>query len=645
MDLWTCQTGYYSAMSMLELQQVSAGEKRKISSDMEQLSNNADESSSSIENAARLSGKRTRVEGEEVEHSYDESCTCKNCFRKESILSCQCEGCRSGNKCRSVEMWSYLGTIGGFKKAEENREVVEEVCGQEVRYAAQEGLAQEPKDVYFGIDTDEEGSVQEIDLSADEKLTYPTSPEQSYEDSSSDGSISDEDIKMYGFQLTAFSRQQAKADQLYATEKTNGEASLFDVKWRGPKDSIWMNSMNALRNMRSPSNKFRRHEIGNNTGDNKALRAVYYRQFGQNAYGNFTQIYDVRRNLTLMNIVKGMTQNHSICRLMHAMYETMPTVIEHNCDVSYVDPSEAISAYAALLGYVNIKDSFLVTNPYTWSPNACGEDCITKQRNPMPEPLMNALSNDLQYSRREIPHDAGVWGLYPLEVVRYNLWQILYRLEGSDDCNGIVHRGNRQEGVLYNRDTVFRAQSIYKAMIVEHDVSYRYDNIMLSAIDCVDSLLAKHNSAPDEIASSLSRVYGIEKRKKINRAFYPALHTCIQGLCMHYIAKGSLSDEDQSKIKEAVLQWYAEEWSIYRCNGCDVHAMGQEVFYDLTRDLFSGESHLGAGGCTTPSFIERLLNDIFTHDDVDGQDESSVVVDTITAVMRKAYIEVDLFEH
>lgn len=261
----------------------------------------------------------------------------------------------------------------------------------------------------------------------------------------------------------------------------------------------------------------------------------------------------------------------------------------------------------------------------------------------MPEPLLTELSNDLQYSRREIPHDAGAWGILPVEVVRHNLWQIMYRLEGSDDCNDIVHSGNRGNGMLYNRDTIFRALSIYKAMVVEH--SY-YNPIIPSAVDCIESVSTNHGGGPEEIACSLSRVHGFMKRKKINCAFYPALHTCIQGLCMHYIAGGSyLTEEDQTKIKESVFQWYAEEWAIYRCNGCDVHTMGQKPFYDLTRELYSGESHLGAGGCATPHFIEQLLNDIFTHEDVDGQEESSVVVDTIRALIRKACVEVDIFEH
>ena len=447
---------------------------------------------------------------------------------------------------------------------------------------------------------------------------------------------------MYGFQLNAYIRQQKLAQKLYAVEKNAGEPNTFQVKWRGPKDSIWLSSMNMLRNMRSPSNKFRRHELGEGNSDNKALRAVYYRSFGMNTYGSFTQVYDVRRNLTLMRIVEGMTKNHSICRLMHSMYEVLPTVFEHNPDVSHVDSAEAISAYAGLLAYVSMKDSFMVTNPYLWEPDRCGEDCISKIRNPMPEPLMTALSNDLQYSRREIPHDAGIWGLLPLEVVRHNFWQIMYRLESSDDCNNIVHAGNRREGVLYDKDTIFRAQSIYTAMTVEPIP--RAFGSQVVATDCIETVLNNHNGSAREVACSLSRLHGYTKRTKINRAFFPALHTCIQGLCMHYVSSGnSLSVDDQLKIKESVLQWYAEEWSVYRCNGCDVACMGEACFYDLTRELYSAQTHLGAGGCATPHFIEQLLDDIFTHDDVDGQDDSQVIVETIAAVLQKACVEFKLF--
>ena len=563
-------------MSVLELPKVCAGEKRKANCDVEQLpKSSADKSESSVESV--LPEHNKRVKGDE-----DSECGCEDCSRRKSISTCKCEGCEKKEGCNISK---FMGSWS--------------LTTDEGKYSNLEGLTPEERDVYCN-ETEEE-SVQEIDLSANEVAAYPSSPEQSYE-ISSDDDISDEDIKMYGFQFSTFMRQQKMATQLYAEEKQKGEPNQFKVKWRGPKDSIWLNSMNMLRNMRSPSNKFRRHEIGDrkDTGDNKSLRAVYYRTFGMNSFGSMTQLYDVKRNLTLMKVVKGMTENHSICRLMHAMYETLPTVIEHNCDASHVDPAEAISSFAALLGYVNIKDSFMLTNPFTWQAPGCGEDCISKQRNPMPEPLLTALSNDLQYSRHEIPHDAGAWGILPLEVVRHNFWQIMYRLEGSDDCNDVVHSGHRQHGVLYNRDTIFRAQSIYKAMVVEH---MHYKPNVPSASDCIESVLSNHDGGAVEVSSSLSRVHGREKMKKINRAFYPALHTCIQGLCMHYIAKGSLTEEDQIKIQEAVMQWYAEEWSIYRCNGCDVNAMGEKCFYDMTRELFSGESHLGAGGCATPHFI------------------------------------------
>ena len=614
-------------MSVLKMQsEVITGGKRKASEDVEQLPQDTPISSEpSSPSILAMPNKRNKSdEGEESKCPVD--CICEDCISRRQVANCQCKDCTEKKEDCSGDSWKYLGSWS--------------LTTDQSKYANLDGLTQETRDVY-DVETEE---VAEIDLSANELAAYPSSPEQSYEISSDDdsmGSISDDDIKMYGFQFSAYTRQQRAAQQLYAVEKDKGEPHRFTVKWRGPKDSIWMSSLNMLRNMRSPSNSFRRHEVNNGNIDNKSLRAVFYRAFGVNSFGSHTQAYDVRRNLTLFKVVETMTQSHSACRLLHTMYECCPSVIEHNCDVSLVDSSEAISAYGALLGYLNIKDSFMCLNPYTWVAPSI-EDCVSKQRNPMPEPLMNDLSNDLQYSRRQIPHDAGAWGILPLEVVRYNMWLIMYRLDASDECNDIVHAGNGETGVLYNRDTIFRALSVYKAMTAEHSV---YKPTIPSAIDCIHTVECNHAGGDVEVVATLSRAHGYEKRKKINRAFYAALHTCIQGLCMHYIQKGSLTEEDQVKITEAVLQWYAEEWSIYRCNGCDVNTMGERCFYDITRELYSGESHLGAGGCATPKFILHLLTDIFEHDDVDGQDEDHVVVDAIRAVMRKAYVEVELFEY
>ena len=495
---------------------------------------------------------------------------------------------------------------------------------QLVDYSKQEGLAQEQAEVYCK-EADEYG-----------ELAFPPSPEQEYEkSSSSDSDVSDDDVRMYGYQFEAYYRQQSIAMGMYAKEKLKEEPSRFTVKWRGPKDS------NGLKNMRSQSNSFRRHEMYSDVTDNKALRPVYYRQFGGNAFGSHVQLYDVRKNTVLFNLVKRMTESHSICRLAHMMYEYHPSVMEHNCDSSTVDSTDAITSYAGLLAYLNIKDSFLSTHATFWRvPD--NEDCITRQRLPMPEPLMLSLETELGYSRREIPHDAGVWGLLPLSVIRYNLWQMMYRLTASDDCTDMVHAGLRSVHHV-SADTIFRAQSVYKAMTIDHTT---YKDSGVTALYRKERAQHHHNLDDRETAAMMSRMEGVEKRKRLNQAFLPALHTCIQGLCMHFMQNCSLTEESQTTITESVIQWYGEEWSVYRCVGCDSKDMGSQCYNDMeTTSMQERESHLGPGGCATINWILQLLKDIFEHEDVDGNDDEHEVCETIHSITTKIMNQFKMFEH
>ena len=141
--------------------------------------------------------------------------------------------------------------------------------------------------------SDHSEDAEEIELSCSEKNAYPSSPEQSYENASDDDdTISDVDFKIFGYQFQNYIKAQQLAAELYSAEKLVGEKDRFDVKWRGPKDNIYLSSFNSLKNMRSPSNSFRRHELESELLDNKMLRAVYYRAFGGNTAGNNVQLYE-----------------------------------------------------------------------------------------------------------------------------------------------------------------------------------------------------------------------------------------------------------------------------------------------------------------------------------------------------------------
>ena len=467
---------------------------------------------------------------------------------------------------------------------------------------------------------------------------------------SDDSDISDTDYSLFKREVDAFFSAQTAAIVLYAREK---EKKLDrDIRWRGPKDSIWTVQFKLLSGLRSRSNCFRLHEL-NESGDtriNKALRAVFYREYGANiSISNIVRttgnLYDVRRNLTVFNVVRALTQSHSACGLLHTMYEYRPSVNEYNSDLSTMNNTDAVTSYAGMLAYCNIKDAFRCSekDPNTWKTPE-DEDCITLQRNPMPEPLMLDLERYLGYARGQIPHDAGVWGILPLEVVRFNMWQCMYRLNASDKCTNIEHACcNSMPG--FNKDTVFRALSVYNAMTAEYFVYTRQSYGV--ARDALEHSKMNFNLNEHDRAGLLGRCFSTEKRKNINSAFYASFHTAVQGFAMHYMeGLENLNEETVGKIIDATIQWYAEEWAIYRCKGCDAHDMGKGCYHDFVDENYDSESHLGAGGCATPDWIESVLSEIFDTVEAENTNEDTDGASRVTStVMDKVLLKIKYFEY
>ena len=221
------------------------------------------------------------------------------------------------------------------------------------------------------------------------------------------------------------------------------------------------------------------------------------------------------------------------------------------------------------------------------------------------------------------------------------MWQIMYRLCASDPCKNFKHSCCNVTGIS-DKDTVFRALSVYKAMTAEH---IAYSSRGTTARDCSDSAKCNHDMSPEEIAAMFSRVHATKKRSTLNSAFYASFHALIQGLCMHYITnKDSLNEEDTIKIMDAALQWYAEEWSIYRCNGCSVKEMGKDCYDDIVNQHFDGESHLCAGGCSTPEWIESVLAEIFDSEEVDGNGDEGEVSHATVITMERVIKRIKDFE-